>query len=110
MRLLTLILVFLLMGVYAPAFSCEHEMSAAGETVIEHSHYQGRHKTTSSSEFAYAGHCCTGTGMVCCISVPNYLRVNKPAHSFCEDVFSSQSIYKSYSACTPQRPPNFLTV
>jgi beta-lactamase regulating signal transducer with metallopeptidase domain len=107
--LLTLLLGFMLLGFNSQAFSCEHDSAAAKITSSSvHKHQVGT--TAAVHKIAHIGYCCTGVGMVCCLTVPNSLIIINSHHRVSEELYFQDSNYKSYVAYTLQRPPCTRTV
>lgn len=110
MRLLiTLLLGLMFLGFNSQAFSCEHEKSGE-QTVSVMFHKYKTGTNTAVHKLAHFSQCCTGIGMVCCLTVPNSLIIASSHHLVSEELYLQDINYKSYVVYTLQRPPCTKTV
>ncbi len=110
MRFLSiLVFAFMLLSVNSDVFACEHSNDNSEITQVSSSYSFKKDSLHNIQRISHkviqVSYCCTGVGMICCISVTNTLNLNKPIHQYSEEVIPQSDNYKSYVAYTQQRPP-----
>lgn len=107
-----------LVGAPLKALSCEHsgvspaveQMTAVNKNDKTVNLHQVKHSPQIKLASGCTPLCCTGVGMVCCLTVPNSLIIINSHHHVSEELYFQDSNYKSYVAYTLQRPPCTKTV
>ncbi len=107
------LLAFLLLGVNVRAYACEHSANTTEITLVADSHSSSISYSKDSShksqrvglKIMQLNYCCTGVGMICCLSVSNTLNLTESIYLLSEEILLQSDNYKSYVAYTLQRPP-----